>query len=256
MQILIIMALIPLTILPIYYRKRKLFLGITYVLLIFFIGKLIMTMPTALNYRFKKTVSHVKNIGVHTDNSDPRKFIWSEALIIIKENWLTGAGVGDVKDELIERYSQVISENAISVSLIDSIAHQIEQNKKTTNYLKKRAKLNNISYREQLYTYAKNSLKYKNSRYKTSLNRQYNFHNQYFQTFGAIGFLGFLLILWLLLGPFFKSLKNKDYLLGSFIFIVGSSLLTESMLERQAGVVFIIFFYLLLTPRVIENKPS
>lgn len=255
MQLLVIMVLIPITILPIYYRKSKLFLGITYVVLIFLFGKFIMSMPSALNYRFKQTVSHVKNIGVHADNSDPRKFIWSEALIVIKDNWLIGTGVGDVKDELIERYSQVISQSSISESLIDSIVGQIEQNTKTTNYLRQKAKLNNKSYQEQLYAYAKNSLKRKKSRYRTSFDRGYNFHNQYLQIFGAIGIFGFLLIMWLLLAPFFKSLKNQNYLLASFIFIVGSSLLTESMLERQAGVIFVIFFYLILTTRVIENKP-
>jgi len=236
--------------------KRKLILGLLYIVLIFSFAKLIMSVPSSLNYRYKQTVSHINSIGVDNDNSDPRKFIWAEALKVIKNNWLIGAGVGDAKDALVERYSRLILKNPTSEFLMDSTIYQIKQNDKTVAYLQKKAKLNNATYEEQLISHANNILKRKNDRYKTATDRKYNFHNQYLQIFGTIGVFGFLLLVWLLASPFFKSLKDKDYLLASFLFIVGFSLLTESMLERQAGVAFIAFFYILLTGRITQNKPS
>ena len=64
------------------------------------------------------------------------------------------------------------------------------------------------------------------------------------------------ILLFLLVIPFITAIIKLDYLKVIFLFIIFSSFLTESMLERQAGVVFITFFYLLLTERIIENKSS
>ena len=139
---------------------------------------------------------------------------------------------------------------------MDSTVFQIQKNKKTVSYLKERALISDISYGEQLSNHAKNILERKNNHYKTAFQRAYNFHNQYLQTFGAIGIFGFLLLCYLLGYPFILSIKNKDYLVISFLFIVGGSFLTESMFERQAGVAFFTIFYVLLIERINQNKLS
>lgn len=254
MQLLIMTVLVPSFLILHYYMKKKLILGLLYTVLIFAFAKLIMSVPSPLNNRYKVTVSHINSIGIDNDNSDPRKFIWLEALKVIKNNWLIGAGVGDAKDALVERHSRLILKNPNFEVLMDSTIYQIEQNQKTIVHLQGKAKINKITYEEQLNSYAKKIIKRQNDKYKIAVSRRYNFHNQYLQIFGTIGVFGFLLLVWLLASPFFKSLKDKDYLLASFLFIVGASLLTESMLERQAGVVFIAFFYLLLTGRITHNK--
>ena len=254
MQILIMAVLVPSFLILYYHKKRKIILGLLYTILIFSCAELIMSIPSSLNYRYKQTVSRINSIGVDNDNSDARKFIWAEALKGIKNNWLIGAGVGDAKDALVERYSRLILKNPTSEFLMDSTIYQIEQNDRTIVYLQEKAKCNKITYKEQLNSHAKLILERENNRHMNFIKKKYNFHNQYLQIFGTIGVFGVLLLIWLLAFPFFKSLKGKDYLLASFLFIVGASLLTESMLERQAGVVFIAFFYLLLTGRVTENK--
>jgi O-antigen ligase len=71
-----------------------------------------------------------------------------------------------------------------------------------------------------------------------------NFHNQFLQTWAEVGVLGFLLLVFLLIKPFF--LKNKHPLFLIFVGLTFFGFLTESMLERQAGVVFLAFMYPLL----------
>ena len=75
--------------------------------------------------------------------------------------------------------------------------------------------------------------------------RNYNSHNQYLEIWAQIGVLGFLLIVFVLLYPFF--LKDQHPLFLIFLALLGLGLFTESMLERQAGVVFFAFMYPLLS---------
>jgi O-antigen ligase len=69
-----------------------------------------------------------------------------------------------------------------------------------------------------------------------------NAHNQYLQTFLATGLAGLTILLLSLLVPFIKSLTKKNILYAVFILLIGLNFLFESMLCRQAGVVFYAFF--------------
>lgn len=71
-----------------------------------------------------------------------------------------------------------------------------------------------------------------------------NFHNQFLQTWAEVGILGFLLLAFLMIRPFL--LKNQHPLFLIFLAITLIGFLTESMLERQAGVVLFAFMYPLL----------
>lgn len=75
----------------------------------------------------------------------------------------------------------------------------------------------------------------------------FNYHNSYLQVFAANGVWAFLCFLALLFYPFFK-LKHHPFRQEArlFLFICILSFLTESMLQRQAGVLFFSFFYALL----------
>ena len=256
MQILIMIVIVPVYFIFYYYRKKKVGLGLIYTTLIFGFAYLIITFPSSLNSRYNQTVSHINSIGVDNDNSDPRKFIWAQGLEVIKNHWLIGTGVGDAKDALVDRYSKCILDNPTTENLVDSTVSQLKQNKKAVAYLKQKATNSNTTYEEQLSDHAKYILVRKNDEYKAAFERKYNFHNQYLQTFGTIGIFGFLFWCFLFAYPLILSIKNKDYLAISFLFITGASFLTESMLERQAGVAFFSFFYVLLIGRISQNKPS
>ena len=74
--------------------------------------------------------------------------------------------------------------------------------------------------------------------------KKLNTHNQFFQTSIAIGIVGAACLFLMLLIPFILSYKNRknQYLYSFFILLIFVNLLTESMLERQAGIVFYCFF--------------
>jgi len=75
--------------------------------------------------------------------------------------------------------------------------------------------------------------------------KNHNFHNQYLQTWAEVGVLGFLLLIFLMIRPFFLKDQHPLFLIFLGLTIIG--FITESMLERQAGVVFIAFMYPLLS---------
>ena len=256
MQIIIMIVLIPSFLLFYYYKQKKLYLGVVYIIIIFGIAKLIMSAPSSLNYRYNQTVSHINSIGVDNDNSDPRKFIWDEGLKAIRGNWLLGVGAGDLKEVLVDRYKLNILENPTSKLLMDSTINSLEANSKLVEHLINESLRTETSYDYQLNQYAEKSLERRNNRYKSFVRRGYNFHNQYLQVFGTIGVFGLLLLLYLFAIPFFLFIRQSNYLSASFLFIVGSSFMTESMLERQAGVSFIAFFFMLLIASKHQNKPS
>jgi len=256
MQILIMMVLTPTYFLLRYYYKKKLYLGIIYSLIIFGLAKGIMSVPSSLNHRYKQTVTHISSIGVDSNNSDPRKFIWENGLTLIKENWVLGIGIGDVKEILADRYASHILDNPLSALLMDSTINSLKENSKLVETLINESLRSKTSYDYQLNQYAEKSLERRNERYKIFVKRGYNLHNQYLQIFGAIGIFGLLLLLYLFAIPFFLFIKKANYLSATFLFIVGASFLTESMLERQAGVSFIVFFYMILTASKYQNKPA
>ncbi|MDZ7848205.1 MAG: O-antigen ligase family protein [Owenweeksia sp.] len=71
--------------------------------------------------------------------------------------------------------------------------------------------------------------------------RGYNYHNVYLQHWAAHGMVGLVILLAVLLVPFW--LKSTPPEARIFLLVCGLSFITESMLQRQAGVLFFTFFY-------------
>jgi O-antigen ligase len=84
--------------------------------------------------------------------------------------------------------------------------------------------------------------KYQEKNIQQAIKENLNAHNQYLQTFIAIGFGGFVLLVASLYLPLLQGIKHGKVLLIVFICLFAFHLLVESMLERQAGVVFFAFF--------------
>jgi O-antigen ligase len=74
--------------------------------------------------------------------------------------------------------------------------------------------------------------------------KNYNFHNQFMQTWAEVGIFGFLILVFIMIHPFL--LKRSHPLFLIFIGLTFIGCLTESMFERQAGVVLFAFMYPLL----------
>lgn len=85
----------------------------------------------------------------------------------------------------------------------------------------------------------------------------FNFHNQYIQTFAELGFFGFLLLLLMLGTTLKKAFQNKDFLHITFGITMIVLFLTESFFCRQRGITFFIVLYCLfnsnLFPKSIKN---
>lgn len=88
--------------------------------------------------------------------------------------------------------------------------------------------------------------KYKDKSLKYFYNREYNAHNQYLQILLTLGIPGMVVFVSGLLYAFIISIKKRYFLYVVFLIIFGLNILTESMLERQAGVVFYAVFNALL----------
>lgn len=73
-----------------------------------------------------------------------------------------------------------------------------------------------------------------------------NAHNQYVQLLLGSGILGFGIFFLTFIVTIRRAIEMKDYLLLSFVFLFFMCCLTESLLERQQGVMFYAFFNSLL----------
>lgn len=81
----------------------------------------------------------------------------------------------------------------------------------------------------------------------------FNYHNQLMQSLASNGVLGFIFIFGMFVGGMVYALRYKRGLVAAWLALVFVSFITESMLERQAGVLFFSFFYGLL---IINQVPG
>lgn len=96
--------------------------------------------------------------------------------------------------------------------------------------------------------------KYKENGVTTALNRKLNAHNQYLQTTITLGLPGIIVFLSGLALAFILSVRRHNLLLFLFIVVISFNFLVESMLERQAGVVFYSFFNSFLVFLVLRGE--
>lgn len=78
--------------------------------------------------------------------------------------------------------------------------------------------------------------------YHKAFVRKQNAHNQFLQTTLTLGVLGLIVLLWMFIQPLL-NLRELDSLFIVLLLMIAFNFTTEAMLERQAGVVFVAFFY-------------
>lgn len=74
----------------------------------------------------------------------------------------------------------------------------------------------------------------------------YNAHNEYLEVFATYGIIGFVLFMTMLIVPLFKR-NYPDFL--PFLIIIMTASFTESILNRQQGILFFIIMYTIYTKR-------
>jgi hypothetical protein len=81
-------------------------------------------------------------------------------------------------------------------------------------------------------------------------------HNQFLQTAVALGIIGLAVLMFIFIAPFLFFIKQKQWLYALFMFVVMADCLTESMLERQAGIIFFTFFAIFFYLQTKQNSIS
>jgi O-antigen ligase len=88
--------------------------------------------------------------------------------------------------------------------------------------------------------------KYKQQNFQEGITYNLNAHNQFFQTLATLGIPGFISLLLLFLIPIIQAIKKANITFLAFLAIIFINCLTESVFEKQAGVLFFCFFYIFL----------
>jgi O-antigen ligase len=92
-----------------------------------------------------------------------------------------------------------------------------------------------------------------NKRYPSSFavgkEKLFNAHNQFLETWLATGIIGLLILIFMLIWPFYLGIRNKDFLSIGFSMILMVNFMVESVLNSQAGILFFAFFFMLVTLR-------
>lgn len=95
---------------------------------------------------------------------------------------------------------------------------------------------------------------YSKAGFSKGVSSKHNPHNTFLQTGIALGLAGMVLLILILVIPFIYAIRNKNYLFAGIILVIALNSLTESILERQAGIIFFSLFYCMLSYE-IEKVP-
>jgi len=95
--------------------------------------------------------------------------------------------------------------------------------------------------------------KYREKKITPAIENEYNAHNQYLQTYLASGIAGLLVLIGCLAVAFAMAIRSGNLLYFLFALLFSFHIMVESMLERQAGVVFYAFINTLLYCFSIHN---
>lgn len=97
---------------------------------------------------------------------------------------------------------------------------------------------------------------YLKNNFKHGYVRKYNSHNQLLTTFIYTGIFGFLILVLIFFILYRQALKYHQFYLTSFLLIISPFFITESVLERHNGIVFFVYFSILLSVKKENNFES
>ena len=90
---------------------------------------------------------------------------------------------------------------------------------------------------------------YEHLGYNKNIEIKMNVHNQFLETWLGQGIIGLIIMMLMFIIPFLSAIKEKDYVLQSFLILIFINFLFESILNTQAGTIFFGFFYSLLVTK-------
>ncbi len=95
---------------------------------------------------------------------------------------------------------------------------------------------------------------YEKMNFKFALEKSFNAHNQFLETYLGLGLIGLAYWLACFFIPVYQAFRYQYYLLFFFLLLFFLSGLTESVLTRQKGVVFYAFWNSLLTAQMLKPR--
>ena len=237
------------------FIKKKWGIGI-------YFGIIMLSVTISCSIVFKKSVSRVIetiNNLQNIEREDRRIGIYKGYKDLLLDKFWFGVGAGDRSEETLKSYirkkEEIISKikpinnytedfNQKRIDCLESIwkTYQGTLNNNTFKYAEKKAEEYNCDYnsvRENIATYMN---------IEVAIKSNCNAHNQFSDTIIAVGVLGFILYIMMLSMPIYLWFKHRkfDILFFSLTFIMAFNSLFESVLERQMGIMFFVFFYFLL----------
>jgi O-antigen ligase len=90
--------------------------------------------------------------------------------------------------------------------------------------------------------------------YSFGLKHHLNAHNQFLHTGIALGLVGMLLLLSLFIAGFIGAFRERNFVYLLFLLIIFLNCLTESLLERQVGILCFCFFNSLYAVLLIRRS--
>ena len=180
-----------------------------------------------------------------------RGAIWNFGLQTLQESPWIGYGNGD-EFEVLNHAIQ--SKVQLKESDVVTLANKTIQDSSIMKSLYATAERRGWDKSDLHFRYAIWKLnKDSDSPYNKFYKHYYNYHNQFLQSWATSG----ILCLLVLLAVFFVSVKigiqHKDFKLLAIAFLLAMSFMSESMLERQYGV---IYFALILPIMMLESRKS
>ncbi|HWJ25351.1 MAG TPA: O-antigen ligase family protein [Flavisolibacter sp.] len=82
----------------------------------------------------------------------------------------------------------------------------------------------------------------------------YNAHNQYIETLASFGVIGLFILLYMMTAPILSGRFYQNYI--PFILILSIGFLTESILNRQQGILYFMFMFALYTNQVRQKNKN
>jgi O-antigen ligase len=95
---------------------------------------------------------------------------------------------------------------------------------------------------------------YQRNNFEIAYKYRFNPHNQYLQTWASSGLIGLFFLFGILLVSLIYAIRSKNALYVGLVLVIALSMLTESMLERQKGLVFFSFFLLFFGGYYFNHK--
>jgi len=145
-------------------------------------------------------------------------------------------------NRLIQTAKQTVLSNNASVEKLESTTQRIYVWRSATELIKENWLLG-VSAGDLKYILSETHYSEKFDPEKSKL---LNAHNQYLETFLSVGIFGIgLLLFWLVYPLLFLNDDNRLLIIGLFV-IIAINFIFESILNRQEGITFISYFWLLL----------